>query len=237
MRPPAHVVVLSVVAGVVLGVAKDGLDLPVGPPRAAPQPGQNYAAPPVPDARVPKLIPPPVFYGVELDGRAGSLVYVLDASCSMVYTGDGQYRPGQNRWDLAVAEFERSLSSLPHWFDFGVVVFECAGIPWRDELVMATPTNKAEAVEWIRSLRPSGGTGTGPAMVTALGYGSESVVLLTDGDPNCGFAVPFHRAVIRDNNTQGARIDVFGLGARGAFREFCQDVAADSGGAYYDVGD
>jgi len=44
-----------------------------------------------------------------------------------------------------------------------------------------------------------------------------------------------HRAMIRRNNTQGATINVFGISASGSYRAFCQAVASDSGGSYFDV--
>ena len=44
-----------------------------------------------------------------------------------------------------------------------------------------------------------------------------------------------HRSMIRNANSQGATINVFGIAASGSYRAFCQGVAADSGGAYFDV--
>ncbi len=78
-----------------------------------------------------------------------------------------------------------------------------------------------------------------------------AVVLLTDGLPNYGIPLTLHpntpqgtqlvaqfdahRRVIRDANAQGATIDVFGVAATGLMRSFCQSVASDSGGSYFDV--
>ena len=68
------------------------------------------------------------------------------------------------------------------------------------------------------------------------------MVLLTDGEPNCGlydeydsFNIEAHRNVIRMENRQHAVINVFGIAASGQYRRFCQNVAADSGGSYFDV--
>ena len=44
-----------------------------------------------------------------------------------------------------------------------------------------------------------------------------------------------HRSVIRGANSQGATINVFGIAASGSYRAFCQGVASDAGGAYFDV--
>jgi Mg-chelatase subunit ChlD len=65
---------------------------------------------------------------------------------------------------------------------------------------------------------------------------NRSVVLLTDGAPNCGASdIDGHRRMIRAHNTQGATINVFGIAASGTYRSFCQNVATDSGGSYFDV--
>ena len=63
-----------------------------------------------------------------------------------------------------------------------------------------------------------------------------SVVLLTDGSPNCGASgMTGHRSMIANANTQGATVNVFGIAATGRYRGFCQGVASDSGGSYFDV--
>jgi hypothetical protein len=41
--------------------------------------------------------------------------------------------------------------------------------------------------------------------------------------------------MIRDANTQGASVNVFGIAASGSYRAFCQGVASDNGGQYFDV--
>jgi hypothetical protein len=106
-----------------------------------------------------------------------------------------------------------------------------------------------------------GGTATGPAVALALQDKSNKLVmLLTDGRPNCGAGpdpvwnfVPGppphwegpinqadinngHRVMIRDANTQGAIINVFGIAAdEPLMRQFCMDVATDAHGSYTDV--
>ena len=78
-----------------------------------------------------------------------------------------------------------------------------------------------------------------PAAATALALAEKSnmtVVLLTDGAPNCGAnGASGHRRMISSANTQGASINVFGIAASGSYRAFCQGVAGDSGGSYFDV--
>ena len=102
--------------------------------------------------------------------------------------------------------------------------------------------HKAEAITWTWDLHAGGGTGTGPAMVLALSEKTcMSIALLTDGAPGCGVSSnglsrpEAHRIMINDANSQRATINVFGIEAYGDWRAFCQNVAGDSGGSYYDI--
>lgn len=104
-------------------------------------------------------------------------------------------------------------------------------------MVEATPANKQDGLGWVMGLQPTGATGTGPATAAALGDKSNKlVVLLTDGAPNCGAnSDSGHRSMIRSANTQRAKVNVFGIAAYGSYRAFCQGVASDNGGSYFDV--
>jgi hypothetical protein len=131
---------------------------------------------------------------------------------------------------------------LPRSFQFNMLAYDCSVYAWRAALQPATDGVKTEARGWISSLRPCGSTGTGPAMAHALQVKEcKLFVLLTDGEPNCGVphtwgpqTIPEHLALLESHNTQSARIDTFGIGATGRFKQFCIDVAAHSGGTYTD---
>lgn len=203
------------------------LDLPVQP--AAYDPSARPPRPPPRDEGDPRDEPLPVFYGEEIPSESPSLVYVLDFSGSMSHG---------SRLAAAKGEFRRSVSELPPVFRLNVVVYDCALLLWSTGAREATPENKAGAIQWVEGLYPAGGgTATGPAVALALAEKENlSVILLTDGDPNCGADFyAGHRSMIRDANTQGASITVFGIDAWGDYRGFCQDVAADSGGGYFDL--
>jgi hypothetical protein len=60
------------------------------------------------------------------------------------------------------------------------------------------------------------------------------VILLTDGEPNCGLQPGQHRDLIRRSNV-GIRIDVIGIGVISYTRAWCQQVALQNGGFYVDV--
>jgi len=232
------------------------LDLPVLPPtyrspeETALQLIPDVAPPlqPVEDED-PEDAEPVIFYGEEIHSENDTIYYVLDMSCSMGWdeqsyeTYDGQIHTGP-RVDRAKAELERSIRGLSPNIRFGILVYTCALFGWGDGYVLreATNDNKASALSWLALHNPQGGTASGPAVGFALSCNTEimSVVLLTDGAPNCGVndfypVVPQHREMIRSNNTRGAIINVFGVAAGYEQRTFCQQVAADSGGTYVEL--
>jgi hypothetical protein len=222
------------------------LDLPMEKPiYVAPTPTPTPPETPIEDdgdEDDPRDEPPPVIYGEEIDSENDTLFYVIDISGSMVidtqsYTGlDGQMMQG-NRMERAKAELMRSISGLSPNFSFNIIAFDCGTRQWSQGMQQADDGNKASALAWTRSLQPTGATGTGPACALALNDKENmSVVLLTDGGPNCGASgFEGHRMMISNANTQGATVTVFGIAAAGSLRTFCQNVAADGGGSYFDV--
>lgn len=219
---------------VAYGQDRSGLDLPVKPVKF----GDKPTFLPKPDRPMeddPRDTPPPTIYGEEILSETGTVVYVLDKSGSMGIKS--KTLPGQsmNRLDKARAQIGRSLSELPSDWRFGICVYSSGVWHMAPRLVLASPVNKASAVKWLSKFVPSGSTYTGPAMVDSFQTYSEcdTFVLLTDGAPSRGIDV--NREQIKNGNTQGAVVDVFGIEAYGSFRAFCQGVAADSGGSYTDV--
>lgn len=206
------------------------LDLPIlldhyDPTKVPPAP----PAPPKPEeGDDPRDEPGPVFYGEEIDSENATIIYVIDLSGSMRRSG---------RIDRAKRELEKSISGLSPNVRFNVIAYACGMKSWRPGMVPASNPNKQSAIGWFKELQPSGGTGTGPATSLALNEKEcLAVVLLTDGAPNCGAGdTEGHRSMIRNANSQFAGINVFGVDASGHYRDFCLQVAADSGGSYYDV--
>lgn len=220
------------------------LDLPVDPKSMAPD---KPPVPPIPVAPPPP--PPPTIYGHDLKDENGTIFYVIDVSGSMSWdmgqytTSDGKTATG-NRLDRAKAALVGSIRSLPQNFKFDIDSFDCSVYCWKFQLMQATDANKQQAIEWVMALQPLGGTGTGPAMFEALQIREcKLYVLLTDGASNCGAGddsgsyacMEAHREMIKSGNLQLAVINVFGIAATGDFKQFCQNVASDSGGTYTDV--
>lgn len=238
------------------------LDLPMMDPKLMP----DIPKPPEPPAPTPPAItsvvvpteskeppkidephdvpPPPTLYGEEISSENDTLYYVIDVSGSMGWadfkgpyvTLDGTVKDG-TRLDRAKVELTRSIMSLPPSFRFNIVAYSCFTYMWQPGLQPADDWHKGAAITWVNTLQPLDNTGTGPATALALGdKDNQTVVLLTDGEPNCpDVGVENHRKMISNQNTQHARVNVFGIRAYGQWRAFCQNVAADSGGSYIDV--
>ena len=237
------------------GNVPSDLDLPLEKPLYQPPAPPTPPPAPVPPPPDPTDVPsdPPTIYGEEIVSENDTLVYVIDQSGSMDWDPasyvdvDGRRRNG-TRMERAKAEISRSILGLSENFRFNIVSYDCSTRQWRNALVPANDGNKQSALAWVRALRPIGATGTGPAVALGLrNRDNKLVVLLTDGAPNCGVpagdgwyydesaAISQHRRMISSNNSQGARINVFGIAASGVYRRFCQNVASDSGGSYTDV--
>ncbi|RMG16226.1 MAG: VWA domain-containing protein [Planctomycetota bacterium] len=238
-----------------------GMDLPMAPaslgsapmnasldptPAPAPQPPQEQPE----DGEDPRDTPPPVFFGEEIDAETDSIVYVIDHSGSMSLSAepfedlDGSIRTG-SRLDRAKAELKRSIASLPESFYFNVFFYdECVSGCWGKKQ-QASPGNKQAAFAWIDAIQPDGWTNTGLAMQTALyDKDNRTVVLLSDGSPNfidCAMnyvgSFDTHKAMIRNENTQGATINTFGIGisSDNDARTFMQQVAVENGGSYTEI--
>lgn len=201
----------------------DGLDLPIGPTQSGPLRPKTVGDP-VEDS-------PPVLYGEEVDSASDSIVYVIDISGSMDWDG---------RIDRAKQELTKSINGLSRNFRFDIVAYSCSTKVWAKTLQEANDANKASAATFVASLQPTDATGTGPAVALGLSLDRTNltVVLLTDGAPNCGTPRQMpdeHQLMIRRCNTQDASITVFGIAAYGNYRAFCQDVASDNHGSYFDV--
>jgi len=219
-------------------------DLPMQPPHYSDEvtPLDPPITPDDDDGDDPRDTPPPVFYGEEIDTETDSIFYVLDISCSMsqdpmvIVNLEGQLAIA-SRLTRAKNELIRSINGLSDNFEFNIVAYACATLQWAPAMLQATDANKQSATGWTLMLFPMGATATGPATSIALAdRDNRSVVLLTDGAPNCGAdTMSAHRLMIQNANSQGATINVFGISASGTYRAFCQGVAADSGGVYIDL--
>ncbi len=251
-------------AGLFPGLDRGGLDLPVEVPVYDPNPSSNTTPVP-PDFKKPRELPPdtlppkddprdepaPVFFGEEIDGQTNSVIYVIDNSGSMTLSVEpfvdenGTVIQGGNRLDRAKAELRRSISTLSESFMFNVIFYdECTMSCWATKQ-KATAANKQQAFSWIGSVQPDGWTNTGMAVAQALrDKQNTSIVLLSDGSPNfldcsMNYVGTFdqHRDLIRNENSQGAVVNAFGIGVATDVdaRSFMMAVAAENRGSYIEI--
>ncbi len=199
----------------------------------------------------PRDVPPPVFFGEEIDTESPSLVFVVDLSGSMTIMSAGPFEDENgvirngNRLDRAKAELKKSIQGLPENFSFNILAYdECVDQLWGEKQEASAP-NKIAAFAWIDALQPDGWTNTGLAIQSALlDKDNTTVVLLSDGAPNfldCAMnyvgSFDDHANLVKMANTQGAKIDTFGIGVSSdpAARSFMQRIAAENGGTYIEV--
>jgi len=240
----------NMIALMMITLLSSGLDLPIQPPELrkdtpaeAPPEMEDVPEYSVPEGDDPRDTPPPVIYGEEIDCGSDTIVFVVDRSFSM-HNGSGWIvdlqgnRVYATRMLKAKVELSRCISSLASNFRFNVISYACRVTQWTVNLQPADPPNKMSALDWIRRLDPVGGTATGPATALGLSFlGNSTVVLLTDGAPNCGASgTQGHLSMILSANTQGARITVFAINpVRNRFRAFCQAIASCTGGSYIEI--
>lgn len=182
------------------------------------------------------------FYDEDIQVQNDSIIYVIDISGSMSLGGntfldlDGNLVASGTRLQRAKVELTRSVNSIPNYFKFNIMAYDCSVRKFSNSSILATQPNKTAANGWISGLSPSGGTGTGAAVSIALADRTNfTIILLSDGSPNCGNTYLAHLNMIRQNNTQRAKINVFGIDTSSYTRIFLVSVATDNNGVYVEI--
>lgn len=179
------------------------------------------------------------------DKPVGRLVLVLDSSGSMSeLTGDGT-----PRIDAARDALRAVIDQLPEDQPVGMRVFGATVAPGSASTDLCTDSqsvvsvdtgNRDDLEEAVDAYEPLGETPIGYALQEAgrdLGdEGQRSIVLVSDGEPNCE---PDPCLVAEELRADGVdvRIDVVGLNVDQTAREKLQCVADAGGGTYYDADD
>ncbi|MFT4188083.1 MAG: VWA domain-containing protein [Aeromicrobium sp.] len=181
------------------------------------------------------------------EAPVGRLMLVLDASGSMAEpTGDGA-----TRIEAAREALHAVIDQLPDDQQVGMRVFGATVDPAvaggttesctdSQRVVDLGADNREELAEAVDAYQPLGETPVGHALSEAgkdLGdEGQRSIILVSDGEPNCE---PDPCVVAADLSDSGVavRVDVVGLNVAGVAREKLQCVADAGGGTYYDADD
>lgn len=115
------------------------------------------------------------FFGIS--SRGDRFAYIMDMSGSM---SQG------NRWKVATRELLRSISSLPDFTHFYIVLYSNGAVtpPRQTDWMRAGPAATDSIRAWLDSLAPTGGTMPAPAFqqVFALEQRPDVVFFLTDGE-------------------------------------------------------
>lgn len=172
----------------------------------------------------------------------GSVILVLDGSGSMAESAGG----GQNRMEAAQDGLRAVIDALPDDANVGLRVYgstisDGPGSCEDSELLVPVDTvDKAKLKAGVDKLKPLGNTPIAHSLRKAFDdlpkEGPRSIVLVSDGEENCG-GDPCR--VARELKDKGAEfyVDVVGLQVDGKSRNQLTCIASAGGGTYYDVQD
>ncbi len=204
-----------------------------------------------PQSDSPARTPPPgptLYFG--LDVASSRVLFVLDCSSSMLRgvraPGPGLRGDfGEPKLDLAMRELEQALQTLPEGSSVGAVAFGTNVKSFSKRLVPATPGNRDRILAWMRKIELEHSTNLGGALMEAFealewtpGVKDEeiadTVVILSDGDPNSGPLVDSQRIIeelARRNPWRLTRIHTVCLGAESR-PDFMARIARAHGGQF-----
>lgn len=161
----------------------------------------------------------PTFYGIPIDSE--SVVFVIDISGSMA-AGDGalpmQPPAGdmKTRFDRAREELLAAVAALEDGNLVNVVLFEDMVRRWSRDMRALNPRIRRSLTEHLNRQEPQGATNLFDALEIALAMrGAESIVVLSDGEPNRGKYVsePAILSKVRElNQKRGLVIHCVALG-------------------------
>lgn len=113
------------------------------------------------------------FMGLKV--RSSRVAFVIDQSGSM---------RGQ-RWEKLRRNLEVIINDLEMPSDFNIITFNSGATAFRPKALPATDSNKQQAITWLHTQYPDGGTYVGQALKMAMADPQlETIILLTDGYPS-----------------------------------------------------
>lgn len=131
------------------------------------------------------------------------IVFVLDTSGSMA----------GNKLTQAKKALEFCVENLNAGDRFDIVRFSTEAESMFGQLAPATPAHRQRARDFIKDLKPLGGTAIDDALTQALTLNPDLVIFLTDGQPTIGHTREEDiLAGVKRRNTGNARVFCFGIG-------------------------
>ncbi|WP_351230242.1 VWA domain-containing protein [Streptomyces sp. NPDC002133] len=179
-----------------------------------------------------------------VDG-ASSLVMVLDSSGSMA-DDDGT---GRTRMDAARQAVGTVVDALPDGHPTGLRVYGADQPKGCTDTRLVRPVralDRAAVKQAVASVQPKGDTPIGLSLRKAAqdlpkpadgAIGTRTILLISDGDDNCGTPQPCEVAEQLAKDGIGLRIDTVGFQVRGAARKQLECIAEAGNGRYYDAPD
>ncbi|MEU2247603.1 VWA domain-containing protein [Streptomyces sp. NPDC019224] len=178
-------------------------------------------------------------------GGNGSLVMVLDSSGSM---GDDD-GTGRTRMESARAAVSTVVDGLPDGFPTGLRVYGADRPRGCTDTRLVQPVRKLDRdalKRAVEAVRPRGDTPIGLSLRKAAddlpkpadgALGTRTILLVSDGEDNCGAPAPCEVAEQLGGEGPGLRIDTVGFQVKGAAREQLECIAHAGNGRYYDAPD
>ncbi|MDF9814397.1 VWA domain-containing protein [Streptomyces sp. SPB162] len=169
-----------------------------------------------------------------------SLIMVLDSSGSMA----GPDGSGSTRIESARKAVSTVVETLPDGHRTGLRVYGAGKPHGCDDTQLSqavVPLDRDAMKRAVAAVQPKGDTPTALALTRAAGDlpkgGRRTILLISDGESNCGAPKPCEVAAQLAGDGIGLRIDTVGFQVKGAAREELECVARAGHGAYYDAPD
>ncbi|WP_326737400.1 vWA domain-containing protein [Streptomyces sp. NBC_01022] len=181
---------------------------------------------------------------VRSDG-SGSLVMVLDSSGSM---GDDD-GTGRTRMESARTAVGTVVDGLPDGYPTGLRVYGADQPQGCTDTRLVRPVQKLDRAamkQAVAAVRPRGDTPIGLSLRKAAqdlpqpadgAIGTRTILLISDGEDNCGTPQPCEVAEQLGKEGVGLRIDTVGFQVKGAARKQLECIANAGNGRYYDAPD
>ncbi|MGW2472233.1 vWA domain-containing protein [Streptomyces sp. NPDC001665] len=178
-------------------------------------------------------------------GGNGSLVMVLDSSGSM---GDDD-GTGRTRMESARAAVSTVVDGLPDGFPTGLRVYGADRPQGCTDTRLVRPVralDRGALKRAVEGVRPRGDTPIGLSLRKAAedlpepadgAIGTRTILLVSDGEDNCGAPAPCEVAERLGGEGLGLRIDTVGFQVKGPAREQLECIARAGNGRYYDAPD
>ncbi|HEY5836028.1 vWA domain-containing protein [Streptomyces sp.] len=183
---------------------------------------------------------PPTASAAPPAGPDGSLIMVLDSSGSMA----GPDGSGHTRIVSARTAVGSVADSLPDGYPTGLRVYGAGKPHGCDDTSLVQPVtalDRGAVKRAVAAVRPRGDTPTALALTKAAGDlppgGRRTILLVSDGESNCGAPRPCEVAARLAGDGLDVRIDTVGFQVEGAAREELECMARAGHGAYYDAPD